>query len=120
MTIQRWIDLMLLVRTLLYIVAAYGFFTLATYFPIHETNGRRLMRRSCYALSTFFLLAGYKAATLFSHTSTVIADTLLTPALMFIVVLVYAGVIYLSRDKQYNGESNAHPLPDRDHAVTRS
>jgi len=103
MNTQTWIDTMLLVRTLLYVMAAYGFFALATYFPVHETRGHRLMRQSCYALSTFLLLAGYKTAVTFAHANTALADTALTPALLLVVVMVYAGVIYLSRDHGHNG-----------------
>jgi len=94
---------MLLVRTLLYVMAAYGFFVLATYLPVHETRGHRLMRQSCYALSAFLLLAGYKTAVTFAHVNTVLADTALTPALLLVVVMVYASVIYLSRDRGHKG-----------------
>jgi len=100
---QTWISAMLLVRTLLYLMAAYGLFVLATYFPVHETRSHRLTRQSCYALSIFFILAGYKTVVLFAHIDTVIADTVLTPALLLVVIMIYAGVIYLSRDRGHNG-----------------
>lgn len=100
---MNWVDVMLLMRTLLYPIAAYGFFCLATYWPSQETRGQRLMRQSCYALSAFFLLAAHKTAVLLTHIDTALADTLLTPMLIIIIVLVYADLVYLSRDRGHNG-----------------
>jgi len=96
-------DMFLLIRMLLYPVAAYGFFLLATFRPVVEPIGHRLMRQSCYALSALMLLIGSKIAIQLQHGNTLWADIAITPALVLVIVLVYAGVIYLSRSRGHNG-----------------
>ena len=110
-------DTFLLIRALLYPVAAYGFFLLATFRPPAELPGHRLMRHSCYALAALMLLIGVKIVIQLQKGDTLWADAIITPVLMAVIVLVYGGVAYMTRPTR--NHNHAHPLSDRDSASAR-
>ena len=83
------VTITLFIRLVLYPVAAYAFFVLATLYP-------RWMRSTCYALSIFFLVATWKAVTTFHHLNSIYVDVTLMPTLALIVILAYASVLHLS------------------------
>ena len=90
-------DTFLLIRALLYPVAAYGFFLLATFRPATEPPSHRLMRHSCYALAALMLLIGVKIVIQLQHGNTFWADAIITPMLVAVIVFVYAGVAYMTQ-----------------------
>ena len=81
------VTITLFIRLVLYPVAAYAFFVLATLYP-------RWMRSTCYALSIFFLMATWKAVTTFNHLNSVYVDVSLTSIVAVVVILAFASVIY--------------------------
>ena len=81
------VTMTLFIRLVLYPVAAYAFFVLATLYP-------RWMCSTCYALSIFFLMATWKAVTTFHHLNSVYVDVSLTSIVAVIVILAFASVIY--------------------------
>jgi len=93
-------DTFLLIRALLYPVAAYGFFLLATFRPATEPLGHRLMRHSCYALTALMLLIGVKIVIQLQNGNTFWADAIITPILVAVIVFVYGGVAYTTRPAQ--------------------
>ena len=93
-------DTFLLIRALLYPVAAYGFFLLATFRPAIEPLGHRLMRHACYALAALMLLIGVKIIIQLHHGDTFWADAIITPVLTIVVILVYSGIVYMTRPAQ--------------------
>jgi len=90
-------DTFLLVRALLYPVAAYGFFLLATFRPVTEPPGHRLMRHTYYALAALMLLIGVKIVIQLQHGNTLWADAIITPILVVVIIFVYGGVAYMTQ-----------------------
>ena len=81
------VTMTLFIRLVLYPVAAYAFFVLATLYP-------RWMCSICYALSIFFLVATWKAVTTFHHLNSVYVDVSLTSVMAMVVILAFTSVIY--------------------------
>ena len=81
------VTITLFIRLVLYPVAAYAFFVLATLYP-------HWMRSTCYALSIFFIVATWKAITTFHHLDSVYVDVSLTSVVAVITILAFASVIY--------------------------